>query len=379
MENLAYLHVAFTYEDSLSGELVSRDCALNQATVPDWKRLSSRAWKHLLPLFITLSILSVVNSALALQIGDQGPSVRRLQQKLKNAGFYPATITRVYDKNTVEAVRKFQKATGLRVDGIAGPNTLEKLNSWRPSSASTQTKKPQTTATRQRSNTKVVATTTTTTTTKKSSNSNFIVRGNEGEKVRILQERLRVAGFYYGNATGIFGPITEQAVKKFQKAYNLQVDGIVGPATLAKLPPMGIGGNQQTPRIRTSKDQLRLGDRGEAVRVLQAQLIKAGYLRGEPNGYYGAYTTDAIRRFQANNYLAASGIAGPTTRAKLYNSVNADDKKQFSVLEIQRRLRQRGFYKGPLDGKMGNDTKQAIKQAQEFYQISLNDLKNGRF
>ncbi len=375
MENLAYLHVASTYEDSLSGELVSRDCVLDKTVIPDWSRFSSRAGQHLLPVFLTLSILSVANSALALQVGDRGPSVKNLQHQLRNAGFYQATITQVYDKTTEDAVRNFQKATGLRVDGIAGPNTLEKLNGWRSSSTNRQTKKPQTVATTTRSTSKTVPTTT----RKQTTTSKYIVRGSEGENVRILQERLRVAGYYYGNATGVFGPITEEAVKNFQKAYNLGVDGIVGPATLAKLPPMGVGGNEETPQIRTNKDNLRLGDRGEAVRVLQAQLIKAGYLQGEPNGYYGAYTADAIKRFQANNYLAASGIAGPTTRAKLYNSINPGTKQQFSVLEIQRRLKSKGFYKGVLDGKMNNETKQAIKQAQEFYQVSLSDVKSGRF
>jgi peptidoglycan hydrolase-like protein with peptidoglycan-binding domain len=127
------------------------------------------------------------------------------------------------------------------------------------------------------------------------------------------------------------------------------------------------------------KDKLRIGDRGEAVRVLQEQLIRAGYLQGEPNGYFGPYTKDAVRRFQDANYLAASGVAGPTTRAKLYGSVNKASKSQFSVLEIQRRLQEKGFYKGQLNGVMADDTKKAIKQAQEFYGISLTDVKNGRF
>lgn len=124
-----------------------------------------------------------------------------------------------------------------------------------------------------------------------------------------------------------------------------------------------------------------MGDRGEAVRVLQEQLIKAGYLEGEPNGYFGPYTADAVRRFQADNYLAVSGIAGPTTRAKLYSMVNNAPRSggDFNVLEIQRRLRERGFYKGDLNGVMGDETKQAIKQAQQFYGINLSDVRSGRF
>jgi peptidoglycan hydrolase-like protein with peptidoglycan-binding domain len=370
MENLAYLHLASTYE-SPSGELVAFNNILSSS--PDWRRLSGKAWRYMLPLAITLSILSAVGSALALERGDQGPSVRSLQQKLKRAGFYQAPITQVFDPRTEDAVRRFQKAANLQVSGVAGPTTIEKLGSWRQATAS-QPKKPS------QNNSQAKKPVSNNSVATKPSSDNFIKRGDEGQQVKILQERLRVAGFYYGNSTGIFGPITQEAVKRFQEAYNLDTDGIAGPATLAKLPPVGVGYGEDAPRRSvTDRDKLRLGDRGEAVRVLQDQLISAGYLEGQPNGYYGPYTTDAVKRFQAANYLAASGIAGPTTRAKLHSIVNTASKSEFDVQEIQRRLKERGFYKGALNGVMGNDTKLAIKQAQQFYGISLNDVKSGRF
>lgn len=384
MENLAYLHLAFDYEDCPSSDLQAFSFLLNQGTSPDWKRLSTKAWGYMLPLALTLSVMTAMGSAIALQKGDQGPSVRQLQQELKQAGFYQAPITQVYDVRTEQAVRNFQKAAGIQQNGIAGPTTVEKLDNWRPSTTVSQTKKPTSTASynakkpvaENASNRK----STSATTAAKGRTTGVLIKGDEGEDVRILQERLRIAGYYYGNSTGIFGPITEEAVKKFQQAYNLQADGLVGPATLRRLPPIGVGyGEEVTPRRRADADKLRLGDRGEAVRILQEQLIKAGYLEGEPNGYFGPYTADAVRRFQAENYLAASGVAGPTTRAKLYASTNVGTSNEFNVLEIQRRLRERGFYKGPLNGVMGNDTRRAIKQAQEFYGISLNDVRSGRF
>ncbi|MEH1791245.1 peptidoglycan-binding domain-containing protein [Nostoc sp.] len=377
MENLAYLHLAFAYEDSTPSELVSLSSLFNKAAAPDWKRLSGRAWKYMLPLALSLSILGAVSSVIALEKGDRGPSVRNLQQKLRTAGFYQASVTQVYDVSTQEAVRRFQKAAGLPVDGIVGSSTLQKLESWqakKPSTTTTQAKKATVVSTQQA---KKPSTTSSTTTQRR--NPNYLAKGDEGENVRVLQERLRVAGFYYGNATGIFGPITEESVKRFQDAYKLSVDGIAGQATLGKLPGIGIGDGEEAPKKVVNRDKLRVGDRGEPVRVIQEQLIQAGYLEGEPNGYYGPYTADAVRRFQAANFLTASGVAGPTTRAKLYSSVNTASKSEFNTLEIQTRLRERGFYKGKLNGVMADDTKKAIKQAQEFYGISLKDLKSGRF
>ncbi|WP_138502678.1 peptidoglycan-binding protein [Nostoc sp. PA-18-2419] len=378
MENLAYLHLANAYEDGTPSELISLSCLLNKATAPDWNRLSGKAWKYMLPLVLSLSILSAVSSVMALEKGDQGPSVRNLQQKLKSAGFYQAPITQVYDTSTEESVRRFQKAADIQVNGVVGATTLEKLEKWqpkKPSNTTAQAKKTTTTTQAKKTSTTTVASSA----TNQRHNSNYLMKGDEGQDVKVLQERLRVAGFYYGNSTGIFGPITEEAVRRFQDSYNLSVDGIVGPATSRKLPPVGVGDGEETPKKVADRDKLRLGDRGEPVRIVQEQLIQAGYLEGEPNGYYGPYTADAVKRFQSANFLSASGVAGPTTRAKLYGSINTASKSDFSVLEIQTRLRERGFYKGKLNGVMADDTKKAIKQAQEFYGISLKDLKSGRF
>lgn len=53
--------------------------------------------------------------------------------------------------------------------------------------------------------------------------------GSRGNEVKALQEKLNL------KADGIFGPITEEAVKDFQRSNGLEVDGIVGVNTLSKL------------------------------------------------------------------------------------------------------------------------------------------------
>lgn len=60
-------------------------------------------------------------------------------------------------------------------------------------------------------------------------------RGSRGEAVRTLQKALNTLGFNCGAVDGIFGSKTEAAVKAFQRAYNLKVDGIVGPQTWGKI------------------------------------------------------------------------------------------------------------------------------------------------
>ena len=53
--------------------------------------------------------------------------------------------------------------------------------------------------------------------------------GSKGNEVKLLQEKLNL------KADGIFGPLTEEAVKDFQRSNGLEVDGIVGADTLSKL------------------------------------------------------------------------------------------------------------------------------------------------
>lgn len=59
--------------------------------------------------------------------------------------------------------------------------------------------------------------------------------GSRGEDVRILQENLRQLGFLNDTADGIFGTNTNAAVRNFQKAQGLSVDGVVGAGTWAAL------------------------------------------------------------------------------------------------------------------------------------------------
>ena len=62
-----------------------------------------------------------------------------------------------------------------------------------------------------------------------------IRKGSRGPAVRTCQERLNANGFDAGTADGIFGSRTDKAVRFYQSAHNLDVDGIVGPSTWSLL------------------------------------------------------------------------------------------------------------------------------------------------
>ena len=132
--------------------------------------------------------------------GRDAALVRSLQRRLDNAGYTPGPVDGRYGPRTEHAVELFQSADGLSVDGIAGPITLAVLRT--PSSVL------------------------------------FPGAGYAGHgsaQVRALQRQLRRDGFSPGPTDGRYGPLTERAVRRFQAAHGLRVDGVAGAHTFGEL------------------------------------------------------------------------------------------------------------------------------------------------
>ena len=68
--------------------------------------------------------------------GSRGDTVKTIQKKLKNWGYYTGSVDGIYGAKTKEAVRYFQRKNGLTVDGVAGNKTLAALGISTSSSSS---------------------------------------------------------------------------------------------------------------------------------------------------------------------------------------------------------------------------------------------------
>ena len=78
------------------------------------------------------STYSVTSFFTTVKQGSTGETVKLLQQKLKTLGYKGAdgkalSTDGSCGKNTVYAIKNFQKANNLTADGIAGPKTWRKL------------------------------------------------------------------------------------------------------------------------------------------------------------------------------------------------------------------------------------------------------------
>jgi peptidoglycan hydrolase-like protein with peptidoglycan-binding domain len=123
--------------------------------------------------------------------------------------------------------------------------------------------------------------------------------------IAALQVALKALHHYSGGIDGINGPRTKRAVRRYQRAHRLPVDGVAGARTRRKLGARG--------RPSFGSRAMSQGDRGWDVAALQWLLRKRGFKPNGTDGGFGANTTAAVRRAQQRYGLGVDGVAGRST------------------------------------------------------------------
>ena len=297
----------------------------------------------------TASSSSSSSSATRLEKGSTGSAVKDLQTKLKKLGYYDAYVDGDYGDTTVAAVKAFQKKYNLTADGIAGKETLKKLDSVYKNADSDK-------------------------------DDDSLRMGDSGSAVKDLQTKLKKLGYYSGTVDSTFGSGTYAAVRAFQKKYNLTADGVAGSETLKKLDSVYKNADSDK-----DDDSLRMGDSGSAVKDLQTKLKKLGYYSGTVDSTFGSGTYAAVRAFQKKYNLTADGVAGSETLKKLDSAYkNADSDKDddslrkgatgSAVKDLQTKLKKLGFYNAYVDGSYGDTTVAAVKAFQKKYNLTADGV-----
>ena len=299
----------------------------------------------------TASSSSSSSSATRLEKGSTGSDVKDLQTKLKKLGYYDAYVDGDYGDTTVAAVKAFQKKYNLTADGIAGKETLKKLDSVYENANSAK-------------------------------DDGSLRMGDSGSAVKDLQTKLKKLGYYDGTVDSTFGSGTYAAVKAFQKKYNLTADGVAGSETLKKLDSAYKNADSDK-----DDDSLRKGATGSAVKNLQTKLKKLGFYNASIDGDYGDTTVAAVKAFQKKYNLTADGVAGSETLKKLDSAYkNADSNTSTdddslrkgatgtAVKTLQTNLKKLGFYTAYVDGSFGSTTESAVKAFQKKYGLTADGV-----
>lgn len=245
--------------------------------------------------FGSKAIAATTSCTTALKRGSTGAAVQQMQTALKSKG-YSLTADGVFGEGTEIVLKKFQRANNLDPDGVYGAQTCRLLTQTTPA--------PTTGGTGTLSSTAPLSV------------------GMQGDRVTKLQDQLRKLGYANVAWTGKFDAQTDIAVRQFQAAQNIAVDGIVGPGTqtkldqaIAKLPPTSPAVPSTTPT------GLKLGSQGNNVLLLQEQLRSLGYTNVGLTGTFDAATDIAVRQFQLTQGLSVDGVVGSATQTRLNQEI----------------------------------------------------------
>ena len=234
--------------------------------------------------------------------------------------------------------------------------------------------------------------------------------GDEADEIATIQTALKQLKLYSAGITGHFGEKTETAVKKFQKKYALENNGVVDEATRAALyEAAGItytagssssGTSSSGSSVSSAGTTLRYDMRGDAVLKLQQDLNKLGYYSGTISGHFGSKTEAAVMSFQKANGLSADGIAGSKTLAKIATALGSSSSgsssnssssnsssssassssllkqgtKSEAVRTLQQNLKTLGYYTGSVTGNFGPLTKEAVYSFQKANGLSADGI-----
>ena len=155
-------------------------------------------------VFVLLFVMAVsVASGETLRYGMKGEDVIHLQRALIRQGYLIGKADGTFGPKTEKAVRNFQHENGLHVDGVAGEKTQAAI--YRV----------------------------------KSSDRGFfngdyskIEKTSDVSRIKLLQKALITMKYLGGSADGVYGTMTDTAIRKFQSEHGLSEDGVAGKRTL---------------------------------------------------------------------------------------------------------------------------------------------------
>lgn len=334
-------------------------------------------------------LLTSFSFAETLRKGDKGDNVIALQTGLAAKGYYTGKIDGIFGAGTLKAVKAFQKAESLKVDGLAGKATQARLTELtgvvfeeedddvvvEPADPS----KPKTLF---------------------AGDYRTMQFGTAGARVRILQRALMALGFDV-TVDGDYGSTTHRAVKAFQTVVGLTADGKCGKKTMQKLEAYfdedgnctsgPIAGNTpaepekdpNAPTYGMPERTLRKGDSGLDVKYVMQRLYDLGYYNKKADEKFGAGMLAAVKAFQKKNSLTVDGVVGKKTLAVLFSTgaLDADDPvpvpdpeplklpykygdKGDEIKAVQQALLNLGYKAGKADGIYGKNTREAVKLFQ---------------
>ena len=147
---------------------------------------------------------------------------------------------------------------------------------------------------------------------------------------------------------------------------------------------LALGGCQRLSKVVFSEmheEKDFLGDITKVnLKVEEAQVILTGlkFYRGSIDGVLGKRTRASIKQFQEESGIMVTGFIGKKTWGKLRERKSEikvqNIEKPLSIEQIQYALKKAGYDPGPIDGKLGWKTQEAVKKFQKTRGLKIDGI-----
>ena len=325
---------------------------------------NSRLALPLISVVTTLTMLASHSEVLALERGDNNSQVKDVQSCLKRLGYFNGPVNGNFASMTESAVRRFQQASGISAIGKVGPKTQAALRRKCGSNIG-QGGGDVSTNDCQRG----------------------LRSGCDGAAVRTLQENLRTLGVYNGPVTGRFRELTTNAVIRFQREKGINPIGIVGPRTREAM-RLALNASPRPEQTNLpgrfcdyNREIISIGCRGEWISQLQQRLKDLNFFSGNPTGYFGPVTRDAVVRFQQDNRLPTTGSVDKRTWVAMNSQIISQSPLPTGVITVgtrgsqvttlQQNLKRLNYFYGNPTGFFDKSTQDAVMRFQQSYGLPM--------
>src|SRR5690625_2467131 len=150
--------------------------------------------------------------------------------------------------------------------------------------------------------------------------------GEHSKVVRLLQEKLSSLSYYKDPTNGDFDIITEHALKKFQKDFDIDVTGLANPQTVRTI--VNAEKEKMLSKVEELTGKINIEMQSEEVEIVQEALEYFGYYEGEVDGIYGPLTEKALRIAEDRYNIELLNNLASQSLTELYQSEENDDNKE---------------------------------------------------
>lgn len=261
--------------------------------------------------------------------GDSGDKIEMIRRRFW-ATDNSFAVSNFFDDALENKIKAFQTANGLTSDGIVGSGTWKVLFP--------------------------------------------VLKKRTGSQAgaREMQALLNYQNYPVGTPDGLFGTGTETVLKAYQKARQLDADGVCGEKTWQSLTL------EEPFETEVLVDQngdstalCEMGDSNDVVRQLQQRLATQYPLN--VTGTYDSATNQYVLAYQTANSITANGIVGPITWNKLFPilKMGRGTKDQVRALQVLLYRQKHGLL---IDGVFGSGTQAAVKAYQTLRNLTSDGI-----